>query len=648
MKSVIKKLILLAGVVLTASAWGQASVTVGTASALPGATGVIIPVNLTAGDDIAGITVVVLPTTLANYINLTVSCAGQTVGANTSSSCVPIVSGPNAGGARLTVNTTDSTTFVSGLLGNITFDVPGTATPLVNDPLVATVTAAGTPAGVDIDPLPTATNGSFTVLAGPQPAFGVTPASVTQSGAINTTISSNVVISNTGAAGSTLNYSCTETADASNKFTISGDITNVNLAQNATATVAVACDSSVIGGPFTGTMSCTHNGTNSSPVDIPLSCEVTAGPQPAFTGTPAGLTMSAGQGDPDPSGSLAITNSGAATTTLTGTCTLAGDTEISVTNGGFSVVQGAPAAVVGVACDASAHGTYNSTLSCSHNGSNSSPVDYAVSCVIAPPGAAVFQSSPAAGSTIEMTPEDVPVDAVVPDQVLTITNGAVNPNNNPLNLSCAYTGSSEISVLGPISPIGPMGSSTATFSCDTAAVGNYTGTYTCNYSVDGSQTLSETASYTVNCGVRAAESSLDSSPGSGSTLNMSVPMGGSSSAFINIFETNDEGEDATINSCTLTDGTNFTILTTFPMTVPAGGTMQIQIEGTDPGDGNLNFTDTITCSATDSGGTSDVSWDLNMSVQTTAIPTLSTWGLLAMFLTMLGLGGIALRRKTSS
>src|SRR5690554_1620880 len=100
---------------------------------------------------------------------------------------------------------TAATTWVDGLLANITFDAAA-ATPTANDPLVINVVGAGDTTGTDIDPLPTGTNGSFTVLAGPQPAF---------------------------------------------------------------------------------------------------------------TGTPSGLTMAAGQGDPDPSGSLAITNTGAATTTLT-------------------------------------------------------------------------------------------------------------------------------------------------------------------------------------------------------------------------------------------------------------------------------------------------------------------------------------------
>jgi len=495
---------------------------------------------------------------------------------------------------------------------------------------------------------------TVTVTDGPQPAFAATPDSVTQSGQISTTIDTDVVIDNNGGDdGSTLNYSCAETADPDNKFSYSGDLTNIDVAKGATATATVTCDSSAVGGPFTGTMQCTHNGLNASPVDVALSCNVTAGPEPAFTGVASGLTMNAAEeGDADPTGSLTITNTGDASTTLTGTCSLTGpDAEISLTGGAFSVAQATAGAVMGVACDASAEGTYNSTLSCTHNGTNvASPATYPVSCTVGPPGPAVYQSTPAPGETIEFTPTDVPVDATVPDQVLTITNAAPEANDRPLEVSgCAYVGDPAITVgAAPSSPIAPMASSTATFSCDTAVIGDYNGTYTCSFAEEGGAGPVGQATYPVHCGVRAAESNLDSTPPAGSTLNIVVPINGNGSVAINVSETLDEGVDASIDSCTLADGASFTIITTFPLVVPAGGTVQIEIQGTDPADGSLTVADALTCVVTDSSGTSDAVWDLNLTVQTAVIPTLSTWGLLAMFLTMLSLGGIVIRRKARS
>lgn len=358
--------------------------------------------------------------------------------------------------------------------------------------------------------------------------------------------------------------------------------------------------------------------------------------------------MTAGQGPLSPSGTLTVTNSGAATSTLTGTCNLTGpDSEISLTNGAFSVLQGAAGVVVGVSCDASAAGSFTNTLSCAHNGSNATPATYPVTCAVAAPGAAVFQSNPAAGSTIDMTPEDVPVDADVADQGVIFTNAATGSTDNSLGLACTYSGSPEISVTAPTSPIVPRGSSAATFSCNTAAVGDYTGTYSCDYTTDGGAAPTGSASYTVNCGVRAAESEIAVNPASG-TLSMTVPMNGSGTTSINFSEILDEGADATIDSCSLADGSDFAIITTFPLTVPAGGSVQVVVEGTDPANGSPSASDTLTCTVTDSTGTSTGEWALQLTVQTAAIPTLSVWGMLAMFLTMLGFGGIVIRRKMSS
>jgi len=126
-------------------------------------------------------------------------------------------------------------------------------------------------------------------------------------------------------------------------------------------------------------------------------------------------------------------------------------------------------------------------------------------------------------------------------------------------------------------------------------------------------------------------------------------LNGTAYQTIAVSEALGEGEDATIDSCTLDDGSNFEIITTFPLTVPSGDTVLIEVSGTDPMDGSFSATDVMTCISTDTeNGTVTSVWDLSLTVQTAAIPTLSTWGLLAMFLTMLGFGGIMIRRKESS
>ena len=539
MKSAIRNLVLLAGSVFAMAAWGQsASVAVGSATAAAGDTGVVVPVTLTAGQDIAGIDMNVTFTTASQYSSIDVDCTVATVSPNIFDSC-------SVAGNVVTIQIADTraTTWVDGLLANITVNVDAAAVPIENpgDPLVAVVVGAGDTGGTDLDPLPTSTDGEFTVPSGPK-----------------------------------------------------GE----------------------------------------------------------FTGTPAGLAMATEQGLANPTGTLTVTNTGEADSTLSGECTLSGDAQISVSNGVFTdIAVGAAGSVVGVACDASAAGSYSSTLSCTHDGSNTSPADFAVTCEIAPPGAASYVSVPVPGSTIEMTPDgDVPQGSTVPDQMLTISNGATDANDNDLVLSnCAWAGSADITATAPTSPIAPQGSTMVTFSCSAATIAANTGTYSCDYDVDGDQAVDGTASYTVNCGVRDAASDITESPANGSTLRIVAPVFGSGTASVSFAETLDEGVDASVDSCTFGDGTNFSVVTALPATVAAGTAVEVTVEGTDPGDGSVSVADVLTCTYTDSDSTpGTVVYDVTLTIQTAAIPTLSTWGLMAMILTMLGLGGIVIRRRVRS
>ncbi|MCF6263561.1 MAG: hypothetical protein L3J24_08270 [Xanthomonadales bacterium] len=160
MKSLIKSLILLAGSALAMTAWGQA-VTVGTGTGTPGGTGIVVPVTLTAGADIAGIDMTVTFTTVAQYSSISVDCGAATVSASLFASC-------SVAGNTVSIQIADTaaTTWVDGLLANITVDIDGAATAMV-DPLVANVVGASDTGGTDLAPLPGTTDGSFTVSAAP-------------------------------------------------------------------------------------------------------------------------------------------------------------------------------------------------------------------------------------------------------------------------------------------------------------------------------------------------------------------------------------------------------------------------------------------------------------------------------------------------
>ena len=662
MKTAIKFFILCASTVLCASAWAQvSSITVGSGDGLPGATGIVVPVNLSAnGDNIAGIDMTVTFTTASQYSLIAVDCSAQTVSSNVFPSC-------SVAGNVVTIQIAETAgnPWVSGLLANVTVDVDGAAVPLLNDPLVAVVVGAGDNGGSDI-PFPSTTDGTFTVLAGPQPDWSSTPDSATgfDFGSKTTETGAyplDLVVTNTGAAGSTLTGSCAITGSA--VFSIDGDNTlGAGLAMGASSSITVQCDTTGAAVQLhTGTMSCTHDGdgtTETSPTDYALSCNVTATPQPSFLGVDSGLSaMSvAEQGDPDATATLTVSNNGETGTTLIGTCAYAGDTEIAVTNGSFALAQGASTDVLAT-CSGAAEGTYTGTLTCGPTDPQTwiaADSPYAVSCTVGPPGDAVYASAPAAGSVIDMTTagEPVPVGTAVADQDLVITNDPPEANDRDLALlNCGLTdGTGAISATAAVTPLAAAASTTVTFSCDTATVGDHTDTYSCGYDVDGDGAADGTATYTVNCAVRAAASEVTETPVSGTALTMYVPFGGVGQASIAFDEVLDEGEDATLTSCTLDDETYFSIVApaSFPQTITSGGSVEVLVEGMGTNDGQPTNA-TLTCNYTDSQNESaQASWPLDVVVLAAGIPTLSTWGLMLMILTLLGLGGLVIRRKDLS
>jgi len=77
--------------------------------------------------------------------------------------------------------------------------------------------------------------------------------------------------------------------------------------------------------------------------------------------------------------------------------------------------------------------------------------------------------------------------------------------------------------------------------------------------------------------------------------------------------------------------------------------VNVDVTGSDPGTGEISFTDTLTCTYTDSDSApGTASWPITLTVLAQPIPTLSTWGLMLMILTLMGLGGIVIRRKVLS
>ena len=547
----------------------------------------------------------------------------------------------------------------TGRLGTIVFQTDPNATPGDYDISFLSVT-------VD-QAAPTEEVGTVTILPPPEPDWSSAPTSaagldfgshVTSTGLFPL----DLAVTNAGEAGSTLTGSCDVSGSA--VFSIAGDNTlGAGLAMGASDSIVAVCNTTGAAVQMhTGTMSCTHNGdgtTETSITDYALSCNVTATPEPSFLGVDNGLSAMdvVEQGDPDATATLTVSNNGDSGTTLIGSCIYAGDTEITVANGSFAVAQGDPAVNVIARCSGAAEGSYTGTLTCGPANPQTwvaldSP--YAVSCTVGPPGDAVYSSIRAPGSVYDMTPpgEPVPVGATIPDRDLVITNDPPEANDRDLALlNCALTGGAgAISATAAVSPLPPYDSTTVTFSCDSTNIGDFTDTYSCSYDVDGDGAADGTATYTVNCAVRAAESEVTPTPADGTTVTIYTPLGGAGQGSVLFSEVLDEDEDGTLNDCFLDDETYFSIMSpaSFPQTISSGASVEVLVEGMGTPDGEPTST-MLNCDYTDSQNVSTpVSWPLEVVVLAAGIPTLSTWGLMLMILSLLGLGGLVIRRKEHS
>jgi hypothetical protein len=522
----------------------------------------------------------------------------------------------------LVSNLITPTAVPSGNLGTINFTIANSATPQVTPLPGNNAVLPGNPV-VEFDP------GQVTIQG---PAYSSNPAS---SGATEFQFvviqnaadpSLNLTITNTGVG--TLSGTCTDSSDPDGVFTVTNGAFSAGAGLNDSVTVA--CDSAGTITTHTGTLSCTHNGGNvASPVEYDLSCNITAGPQPAYTSSnpTAGGAINLGPteaGDPDPTQTMTITNTGDASTNLQGTCTMgAGDTEISLTTtGDFSIPQGSPGSQKTVSCDASVQGNYSRTLSCSHNGSSpASPVDYTVNCEITEAGGAVFASNPVPGPIDVDNGADVVVGDTDPTRQLTLFNNA-DQGDQQLDIGCSLAGDAAITVQPDISGgilIAPGSSSAVTFTCDTASASDYTATYTCSYQnggVDAPVGEGTQVVYNLSCGVREPEAQVETDPPSGTPQNAAVSPGGSTSFSFDFTEINDEGEDGQLHDCHLvTTGQGFTI-NPYPVeaAVLSGQTVTVNVDFTDP-TGADSWSDTLECEFSDSDNDDTiVSWPLTVTI----------------------------------
>lgn len=489
---------------------------------------------------------------------------------------------------------------------------------------------------------------SCSVTGAPSPEYGSNPAAgaLLDFGTWSTTDPAQdigLTIENVGTADG-LDGACSITTNPNGAYSIDSAAAYGPLAQAATAGRTVTCDTSILGDHSGGVLSCTHNGSfgsPASPVNYPLSCVIE--PTPEYDSTPAvGGNIDLGdypQNNTPTNGSLTITNVGETGSDLTGTCSMVGATAISIVGSGtYSAGVGSPANIA-LTCDTSqAQGNYVETLSCTHNdgdGSVASPADYTVECDILPPDPAVYASTPAPGSTLDMTPGDpVPAGGAVADVTLTIENAAPAGDDFLDLQGCSITAGDPEITANPVtesSDLDPGASTDVVFSCDTTNPSSpdgltpYSATYTCDYDTSPSTPVDATpdgggvgqATYTVECAVRDPYSEVEVTPPAGTPQTAELMPGESTTFSFTFDEIVDEGFDASLDDCSVA-GPDFAVTApgSFPQTIPSGGSVQVDVTFTDPGVGDT-FTDTLNCTYTDSpepdGGTL-VSWPLEVTV----------------------------------
>ena len=446
----------------------------------------------------------------------------------------------------------------------------------------------------------------------------------------------SLAIENIGAQNTTLTGTCAVTTNDTVFSVESGSPFSV-LAGASAATVVVSCDSDATQTTHNGELTCTPSGDN-APAVYPLVCQVTDGPQPVFKSAPLPGSniqmMAVFEGDAIANENIIIDNDNGQvvvdpplTSNLNGTCVISGDPEITLVAGGaFSIDAGEAAATQTLACDSSTSSfgnDFTALLTCTHNALGS-PALYNIACDVGPKREAEFASDPSPGAEVDMTPGDVVTDEVIPDQTLTFSNLAPALSAD-LMLNCIETsnvGNISVSALTG-TPIAPGGSTSVTFSCDSATAEDSELVYECDYDsvrdkgpdTDPAGSPSAgTATYTYSCDVRDAEAVVFSDPPSGTTLTEQVAGGGSATFNISFGVDPDEGVDGELVTCSM-DDPNYQILSpaSFPAAIPSDGTLVVSVQGNDPG-GVETATGVLTCEYSDST-TPSTEWTYNLVME---------------------------------
>jgi hypothetical protein len=279
---------------------------------------------------------------------------------------------------------------------------------------------------------------------------------------------------------------------------------------------------------------------------------------------------------------------------------------------------------IGLVCDDAAEGVFNDTVTCTADPSstNTGPFTYALQCDIGPADLGTFGSTPMSGGTIDLTPGGpVPegTDLTNAGQLLVRNTG--QPGDTDVDYSCDITGGSTEITQSPSPSVGTLvaggGDIVINYSCDTTADGAFSATVQCDWDATGDEGAGAGSEmYTVTCDVRDPETDVTESPPNGTPQIADVMPGDPVTFSFTFTETLDEGEPASLDNCSLSGGAPFAITApaSFPQPIPSGGSVQVDVEFTDPGMGDT-FNDLLTCVYTDTDSNPEtVNWPLEVNI----------------------------------
>jgi hypothetical protein len=328
----------------------------------------------------------------------------------------------------------------SGATQTLTVTCNSAATGTFNGTLTVTHNAPGSPATYPI------------VCNVTQPGYTSNPAPgspITINTIIGTPAIATVVISENGTADLTISgYN----QSGGPQLTVAGAATPFTIVDNsgATQTLTITCNSAVAN-TFNGTLTVNHNAPD-SPATYPVTCNVTAARTPGYASNPvpgSTLTINTTVGTPA-SKTVVISENGTADLTINSYVVTGATAQLNVTGTAapFTIVDNSGTTqTLAVTCNSAAPGTFNGTLTVTHNAPGS-PATYPIVCNVTAVTAPGYGSNPAPGSTINLGAAHVgkPVTGLL----VVFETGNATLTVNSYTLSGANPG--DFAILAPAFP----------------------------------------------------------------------------------------------------------------------------------------------------------------------------------------------------